>query len=88
MVELVPAGDSDVEGRVTLIQGPDHVRIIGNIHGLEEGPHGFHIHTNGDIGDNCKAAGGHFNPDDVRIIFRFFQINPISHLLLLLLQPK
>ncbi|KAI0228331.1 Superoxide dismutase [Cu-Zn] [Lamellibrachia satsuma] len=24
--------------------------------------HGFHVHTNGDLGDGCKAAGGHYNP--------------------------
>ena len=24
--------------------------------------HGLHIHTNGDLGDMCRAAGGHYNP--------------------------
>jgi len=46
-----------------LIQGPGHVRIVGIIYGLKPGPHGFHVHMNGDTGDNCKAAGGHFNPN-------------------------
>jgi len=59
----VPGGDSGVKGTLTLIQGPGHVRIYGKIFGLEAGPHGFHVHMNGDTGDNCKAAGGHFNPD-------------------------
>eukprot|EP00090_Calanus_glacialis_P022818 TRINITY_DN35141_c0_g1_i1.p1 TRINITY_DN35141_c0_g1~~TRINITY_DN35141_c0_g1_i1.p1 ORF type:complete len:183 (-),score=39.50 TRINITY_DN35141_c0_g1_i1:86-634(-) len=62
-VELVPGGDSAVRGTITLIQGPGHVRIIGRIFGLKPGPHGFHVHMNGDTGDSCKAAGGHFNPD-------------------------
>ena len=65
-VDLVPGGDSGVRGTVTLFQGPGYVRIYGTIFGLTPGPHGFHIHMNGDVGDNCKAAGGHFNPDSVR----------------------
>ncbi|KAI0228332.1 Superoxide dismutase [Cu-Zn] [Lamellibrachia satsuma] len=24
--------------------------------------HGFHVHKKGDLGDGCKAAGGHYNP--------------------------
>eukprot|EP00092_Neocalanus_flemingeri_P033774 GFUD01036721.1.p1 GENE.GFUD01036721.1~~GFUD01036721.1.p1 ORF type:complete len:200 (+),score=40.96 GFUD01036721.1:32-631(+) len=63
VVELVPGGESGVRGTLTLIQGPGHVRILGKISGLKPGPHGFHVHMNGDTGDNCKAAGGHFNPD-------------------------
>ena len=31
--------------------------------------HGFHIHQNGDLSDNCKGTGGHYNPYNVRIIF-------------------
>lgn len=29
---------------------------------LSPGLHGFHIHENGDLSDNCKGAGGHYNP--------------------------
>jgi len=68
----VPGGDSGVKGTLTLIQGPGHVRIYGKIFGLEAGPHGFHVHMNGDTGDNCKAAGGHFNPDMVRLKDTYF----------------
>ena len=35
------------------------------IYGLEEGLHGFHIHATGDLDDECRAAGGHFNPEGV-----------------------
>ena len=27
--------------------------------------HGFHVHQNGNLGDGCKAAGGHYNPFNV-----------------------
>jgi Cu-Zn family superoxide dismutase len=35
--------------------------IQGNITGME-GIHGIHIHEYGNMGDNCRAAGSHFNP--------------------------
>ena len=61
-------GDSGVSGTLTLVQqmpdGP--VSIQGTVSGLSPGRHGFHVHTNGDLRDNCVAAGGHFNPAEVR----------------------
>lgn len=53
---------------LTLTQdGPDApVKVQGQLFGLTPGKHGFHIHQNGDTGDECKAAGGHFNPFMVR----------------------
>ena len=33
---------------------------------LSLGLHGFHIHERGQLNNNCKAAGGHFNPAAVR----------------------
>jgi len=64
-VELVAAGESGVGGSLQLVQGPGHVRILGTVTGLTPGKHGFHVHAKGATGDNCKAAGGHFNPDGV-----------------------
>jgi len=36
--------------------------IKGVVEGLSPGKHGFHIHVNGSLEDDCKAAGSHYNP--------------------------
>merc|ERR1712062_887664 len=64
VVELVPgAGDVNITGSLLLEQGPFGVFFKGEIIGLGSGLHGFHVHQTGDTGNKCKAAGGHFNPD-------------------------
>merc|ERR1712002_1029909 len=57
-------GNGEVSGEVALSSSSDgtETEIMGEVVGLSPGLHGFHIHANGDLGDNCKAAGGHFNP--------------------------
>ena len=59
---MVP-GTENVKGALLLKQGPYGVLMKGKILGLSPGKHGFHVHMTGDTGDNCRAAGGHFNPD-------------------------
>ena len=64
-------GDLTVSGAVTggtvfLREKSDGtVEIHGEIYGLTDGQHGFHIHENGGLGNNCKDAGGHFDPAQV-----------------------
>ena len=66
-IELISANEEKpVAGTLYLSQIYSTVHIRGVIRGLEPGKHGFHIHATGDLGDGCKAAGGHFNPFNVR----------------------
>lgn len=65
LVILTPAsntGKDPVTGTFYLKQVRNKVYISGTILGLEPGYHGFHVHEIGDLGNNCKSAGGHFNP--------------------------
>lgn len=63
-VDLKPADNSGVKGTLYLKQnGPGSaVLLTGYIKGLYEGAHGFHVHMNGQLTNDCKDAGGHFNP--------------------------
>merc|ERR1711874_319820 len=58
------AGSNQVVGEVTLTETPDgsEIEIAGELLNLSPGLHGFHIHETGDLSDNCKGAGGHYNP--------------------------
>jgi len=51
-------------GSVELTGTQDGVSIVGEVTGLSEGPHGFHIHETGecDPETSFKSAGGHFAP--------------------------
>ena len=35
---------------------------MGELSRLSPGLHGFHIHETGDLSDECRGAGGHYNP--------------------------
>lgn len=45
----------------------DSVHLTGEIRGLADGKHGFHVHAFGDIAGptGCNATGGHYNPFNV-----------------------
>ena len=67
VVQLVEANGSGVTGTLYLYQpkSSQEVEIRGNVRNLQAGSHGFHVHATGATGDNCKDAGGHFNPTNV-----------------------
>ncbi len=62
-------------GKVTFVETPDGLIIRPNIKGLPPGSHGFHIHTNPDLGPVEKdgklvaglKAGGHYDPKDTKM---------------------
>lgn len=57
-------------GTLTLEDTSGGLKITPNLTGLPPGPHGFHLHANGDCGPGEQngqkaaglAAGGHFDP--------------------------
>eukprot|EP00088_Acartia_fossae_P063176 TRINITY_DN7681_c0_g2_i3.p1 TRINITY_DN7681_c0_g2~~TRINITY_DN7681_c0_g2_i3.p1 ORF type:complete len:316 (-),score=29.63 TRINITY_DN7681_c0_g2_i3:444-1391(-) len=57
-------GEGHVLGNIMLYQKPGENLIIDGvlIGATPNQKHGFHIHAEGSLDDNCKAAGGHFNP--------------------------
>jgi len=40
------------------------LHFMGTVKNLTAGKHGFHVHENGALGNNCLDAGGHYNPNN------------------------
>ena len=57
-----------VRGKIQLEETSEGVFITGTIFGLKPGRHGFHVHQEGNLGENCKSSGGHYNPAGVSIL--------------------
>ena len=60
VAHLQPMEGSSVTGTITFTSGMgDGLEIEGDLTGLDEGKHGFHVHG----GSSCTQPGDHFNPD-------------------------
>lgn len=60
---MKPAKKQKTKGVVHFTQSGDKIKVEAIIEGLKPGPHGFHIHENGDCSAaDFSSAGGHFNP--------------------------
>ena len=55
-----------VLGEVNFVENGDGVEATAHLAGVSAGMHGFHVHENGSCEEAGKAAGGHFNPDQVQ----------------------
>merc|ERR1712156_658097 len=50
-------------GLLYIIEEQGNTRISGEMNGLTDGLHGFHVHEFSGLGNGCKDAGGHFDPN-------------------------
>ena len=58
--------DSTLTGTVRLEDTDEGLHIAAQVSGASPGQHGFHIHAFGSCADGGKAAGGHYNPEEVQ----------------------
>lgn len=70
--ELGPNGKScdgtvggQVFGSVRFEDDGEKCVIQYKVHGLQPGPHGFHIHEFANFENGCVSAGPHYNPHGV-----------------------
>ncbi len=57
---------SKLSGTVTFTKIESGVRAVIKVANAPPGSHAIHIHEHGQCGDMGKAAGGHFNPANVK----------------------
>lgn len=57
--------NAKVLGQATLQETPEGLHVKVNFENIPPGKHGFHIHEGGSCAEEGKAAGGHYNPDNL-----------------------
>jgi superoxide dismutase, Cu-Zn family len=64
MAPVVPTAGNTAKGMVHFQELANNggVEVTVDLQGVPPGVHGFHIHENGNCGNNGQDAGGHFNP--------------------------
>jgi len=73
MQKVTPDGTGESIGTIGVSSVEGSVTFAVDLHGLPPGPHGFHVHENGNcqptVVNNVRvpagAAGGHFDPNHV-----------------------
>lgn len=73
-----PNGQGDQIGYVNFKDTQFGMLIEPHLNSLTPGLHGFHIHQKPNCGDNGKAAGGHFDPNNTQK--HLGPYNPNGHL--------
>lgn len=57
---------ASLSGMATFEETPEGLKVSLRVVEAPPGRHGFHIHENGSCEEAGNAAGGHFNPDNVK----------------------
>merc|ERR1711893_472174 len=53
----------DGKGIIFIREAFGNTKVYGVMNGLTDGLHGFHVHEFGGLGNGCKDAGGHYDPN-------------------------
>ncbi|XP_028330360.1 copper chaperone for superoxide dismutase isoform X2 [Gouania willdenowi] len=57
------SGSGSIQGVVRFLQlSEERCLIDGTVDGLKPGAHGLHVHTLGDLTQDCLSCGEHYNP--------------------------
>lgn len=64
VAQLAPTQGNQASGTVTFTSMNGGVQVEATVSGLQPGPHGFHVHENGDCSaPDASSAGDHFAPE-------------------------
>lgn len=65
MATLAPTTGQTATGTVHFQDVADGTQVVVDLTNVPPGVHGFHIHEGASCADDAKAAGGHFNPNNM-----------------------